>query len=204
MRAVEKCVLEVPGLFRALSEGDTDLLEQIKDRIFEAEEEADLIKNNLREHLPRSLFLPVNRRDLLDVLDMQDSIADVAQDIAGLLVERHMTIPQPLVESLPPFVQRCVDVCVASARIIDELDELLEMGFRGKEASQVEKMVTALNKMEDETDELGMQITRLLFQHEDQLKPVSVMFWYRLIEWIGDLADYAEKVGNRLRLLIAH
>ena len=29
--------------------------------------------------------MPVNRRDLLDVLDMQDSIADVAQDIADLL-----------------------------------------------------------------------------------------------------------------------
>jgi hypothetical protein len=29
------------------------------------------------------------------------------------------------------------------------------------------------------------------------------MFWYQLIEWIGDLADYAEKVGDRLRLLIA-
>jgi uncharacterized protein Yka (UPF0111/DUF47 family) len=35
------------------------------------------------------------------------------------------------------------------------------------------------------------------------LKPVSVMMWYQLIQWVGDLADYAEKVGDRLRLLIA-
>jgi uncharacterized protein Yka (UPF0111/DUF47 family) len=35
------------------------------------------------------------------------------------------------------------------------------------------------------------------------MSPVSVMFWYQLIQWIGDLADYAEKVGDRLRLLIA-
>jgi uncharacterized protein Yka (UPF0111/DUF47 family) len=29
------------------------------------------------------------------------------------------------------------------------------------------------------------------------------MSWYQFIQWIGDLADYAEKVGNRLRLLLA-
>jgi hypothetical protein len=32
---------------------------------------------------------------------------------------------------------------------------------------------------------------------------VSAIFWYRLLDLIGDLADYAEKVGNRLRLMIA-
>ena len=77
------------------------------------------------------------------------------------------------------------------------------MGFRGREASRVEEMVTALNKLEDETDELGLELTRRLFQHEDEIKPVSVIMWYQLIQWVGDLADYAEKVGDRLRLMIA-
>jgi hypothetical protein len=90
-----------------------------------------------------------------------------------------------------------------SAKIIEELDELLAMGFRGREASRVEEMVSAMNKIEDETDELGIELTRRLFQHEDEIKPVSVMMWYQLIQWVGDLADYAEKVGDRLRLLIA-
>ena len=32
---------------------------------------------------------------------------------------------------------------------------------------------------------------------------MSVVLWYRILEWIGDLADYAEKVGNSFRLIIA-
>jgi uncharacterized protein len=64
-------------------------------------------------------------------------------------------------------------------------------------------MVAELNRIEDETDEMGMALTRTLFAQEDNMKPVSVMFWYQLIQWVGDLADYAEKVGDRLRLLIA-
>ena len=77
------------------------------------------------------------------------------------------------------------------------------MGFQGAEASRVEKMVDDLNKIEDDTDSMGMALTRSLFAQEDQMSPVSVMFWYQIIQWIGDLADYAEKVGDRLRLLLA-
>jgi len=147
--------------------------------------------------------MPVDRRDLLDLLDVQDTIADTVQDIAGLLVERDMEVPEPMKQPLLALVKRCVETAYFSARIIEELDELLEMGFRGREANQVGDMVEELNAIEDETDELGMALTKLLFQHEDEMKPVSVIFWYQLIQWIGDIADYAEKVGDRLRLLIA-
>jgi predicted phosphate transport protein (TIGR00153 family) len=203
MRVVVECVHEVPPLFEALAADDQAKVAAQKDKIFEREAEADKVKNELRGHLPKSLFMPVDRRDLLEVLQMQDSIADTAQDIAGMLVERPMPLPDFLQTPLLSLARRCVDVCEQSARIIEELDELLAMGFRGREASQVETMVDELNRIEDETDELGIQLTRELFAHEDDMKPVSVMMWYQLIQWTGDLADFAEKVGDRLRLLIA-
>ena len=203
MRVVIECVSEVPPLFQALVDGDQTKLEAQKDLIFEKEQSADEIKNQLRGQLPKSLLMPVDRRDLLDVLAMQDSIADTAQDIAGLLVERKMEVPDGMAEPLMTLVNRCVDTCNHAAKIIEELDELVEIGFRGREAGAVEDMVADLNKIEDETDDMGMQLTRSLFAQEDNMSPVSVMFWYQLIQWIGDLADYAEKVGDRLRLLLA-
>lgn len=203
MRVVLECVHQMPPLFEALAKGDHKEVVAVKDIIFEKEAAADTIKNEMRNRLPKSLFMPVDRRDLLEVLQMQDSIADTAQDIAGLLVERPMELPDFMQEPMLALTQRCVDVCEMSAKIIEELDELLAMGFRGKEATRVEEMVSALNKLEDETDELGIELSRRLFQHEDEINPVSVMMWYQLIQWVGDLADYAEKVGDRLRLMIA-
>ena len=203
MRTVNACVAEVPALFQAVIDGDSTKLEEQKNRIFEHEQKADEIKNELRDHLPRSMFLPVDRRDLLEVLGMQDSIADTAQDIAGLLVERNMEVPKGMAEPLMKLVRRCLDACEHAGRIIEEMDELVEMGFRGAEAEQVEKMVADLNGIEEETDQMGMELTRTLFSQEDAMKPVSVLFWYQLIQWIGDLGDYAEKVGDRLRLLLA-
>jgi len=203
MRIVTECVAEVPGLFQALIDGNQASLEAQKDKIFSKEGEADALKNELRNRLPKSILMPVDRRDLLEVLGMQDAIADTAQDIAGLLVERNMEVPDGMGEPLMKLVGRCVDTCEAAHKIIEELDELVEMGFRGREADQVEAMVAELNSIEDETDSMGMELSRTLFAQEDSLKPVSVMFWYQLIQWVGDLADYSEKVGDRLRLLIA-
>ena len=203
MRIVCECVAEMPGLFNAVIEQDAAKLEAHKDRIFVKEGEADALKNDLRDHLPKSMMLAVDRRDLLELLSMQDSIADTAQDIAGLLVERKMEVPEGMAEPLTRFVTRCVETCEQAHKIIEELDELLEMGFRGREVDQVNAMVLELGHMESDTDVMGMALTGVLFAREDSIKPVSVMFWYQLIQWIGNLADNAEKVGDRLRLLIA-
>lgn len=203
MRAVGECVSYVPAMFSALCENDDAAVETAKAAIFKAEAEADQIKNDLRAHLPKSLFMPVDRRDLLEILQLQDSVADTAQDIAGLLTERPMQVPDPLKEPLLALAARCVDTVTQCGKAIEELDELVETGFRGREAEQVEVMLDEINRIEDETDDMGFALAKLLFTHEQEIGPVSVMMWYQLIHWIGDLADYSEKVGDRLRLLIA-
>ena len=203
MRTVKKCSAQVTKLFEALCDGDQKKVETIKNKIFELENEADRIKNQLRSHLPKSLFMPVDRRDLLEVLDLQDNIADTAQDIAGLLVARKMDVGEGMRQPLMNLVRRCVDACDQAARIIERLDELVETGFRGPESDSVIEMVDQLNNIESDTDQMGLELTQSLFAQEDDMNPVSVVFWHDLIEMIGELADYAEKVGNRLRLLLA-
>ncbi|MBF0255266.1 MAG: TIGR00153 family protein [Gammaproteobacteria bacterium] len=203
MRIIRACVAEVPALFDALASGDAASLSQQRDLIFTKEAEADRLKQQLSAHLPKSLFMPVDRRDLLDLLSVQDGIANIAQDIAGLLTERQMPIPAGMEAGVLALVKRSVETCDHAATIIEELDELLATGFRGQEASRVGEMIAQLHEMENETDLMGIDLARQLFAMEDQMKPVSVMFWYQLLQWIGDLADYAEKVGDRMELLLA-
>ena len=100
MREVVDCARDVRPLIQALADSDQAEVDKIKNRIFGHEAKADEIKNELRLHLPKSLFMPVDRRDLLEILHLQDTIANRAQDIAGLLFERKMTIP--------PFMQELI------------------------------------------------------------------------------------------------
>ncbi len=203
MKAVEECSEEVIPLLEALRDRDHARVLEQKDKIFALEGLADDLKNQLRSHLPRSLFMPVDRRDLLDLLNAQDSIADTAQDIAGLVVLRGMEIPAFLAEGLLPYARRVVDAVHKCGEVIGELDELLEMGFKGRETERVERNIQELSVIETETDVQGMALVALLFEHQDELNTLEIVYWDRLIELIGDIADYAEDVGDRLRLLIA-
>ena len=202
MQVVVSCAREVLPLFEDMAAGRTDTLPAHRARIDELEHQADQIKNEIRLHLPKRLFMAFERWDMLEILDCQDSIADVAQDIAGLVDQRSMRLPEGLAEPVLALVRRVIAACEQAEKVINELDELVETGFGPRERARVEEMVTELNRLESETDDLCERASRLLFQLEDELG-VGTYFWYRLIGWIADLADFAERVGNRMRLLIA-
>lgn len=202
MKAAVACAREVLPFVEAMVEGDAEALRERRESIDRLEHEADVLKNDIRGHMPRRFMMAMERRDMLEILDYQDSIADVAQDIAELAELRRMQVPPSLAEPLLALVSRVVAACEHAGRIIDELDELVETGFGDREVARVEEMISELNRIESETDELSKQLLRKIFELEPELG-VGTVFWYQWVNWIGDLADYAERVGNRLRLLIA-
>ena len=203
MQASLACAREVLPLFEAMAAGNVSDLNSHREKIERLEHEADRIKNEIRSHLPKRMMLAIERRDMLEILDFQDSIADVAQDIAELVEIRSMTIPESLVDPMLDLVRRSIAACEAAGRIIDELDELVETGFRGREVARVEEMIDELSRIETDTDDLTERVQRKLFALESELG-VGIVFWNQIVGWVSNLADYAERVGNRLRLLIAN
>jgi predicted phosphate transport protein (TIGR00153 family) len=202
MKAAITCAREVLPLFEDMAAGKTEALASRRKAIDRLEHQADDIKNEIRSHLPKRLFMAFERRDMLEILDNQDSIADRAQDIAELAEQRSMTIPEGLGDPLLDLVKKVLATCELAEKVIQELGELVEVGFSGRHVARVEEMIRTLNGLESETDELAERAQRKLFSLEDDLG-VSTLFWYQMIIWVGRMADHAEKVGNRMRLLIA-
>ena len=202
MKAAVSCAREVLPLVEAMAAGDMAAIADRRAEICRLEHVADEIKNEIRSNLPQRFFMAVSRRDMLEILDYQDSIADVAQDVAELAEIRSMKIPEPMREPMHELVRRVIATCEQAERIIDRLDELVETGFGAREVARVEEMINAVNREESETDAVAEECLRTLFGIEDELG-VSTLFWYKIIHWIAEMADYAERVGNRLRLLIA-
>jgi predicted phosphate transport protein (TIGR00153 family) len=202
MKAAVACARAVSPLFDDMLAGRTENLPERRREIDELEHEADRIKHEIRSHLPKRMMLAVERRDLLEILDYQDTIADLAQDVAGLADQRQMTVPPALADLMRDLVARVIAACEHAERSIDELDELVETGFSGREAARVEEMITQISRIESETDELAERAQRKLFAMEAELG-VGTVFWYNLINNVARMADFAERVGNRLRLLIA-
>ena len=203
MRVVAKCMDEFMPLFEALFKKDQNRVKEIAEKIDKIESEADEIKNGMRLNLPKTLFLPVARRDLLVLISEQDSIADSVENIAGILIAREMEVPEAMRDLLMELIQATIDTFNKALKVIEELDELVEVGFRGKYSSIVTDMVVDLKQTEELTDDLAKELNRLLFSMEDQLKPVSVILWYKLIKEIGEVANHSENVGDRILLFLA-
>src|SRR5690606_14361993 len=203
MAKAHECAAQLVPFFQAVIAEDWERVEQLQKDMARMENEADKLKKDVRQHLPKSLFLPVPRSDLLDLLSVQDKIPNRAKDIAGLMLGRQMRIPQPLQAPMLAYVSRCVEASAQALKALKELDSLLETGFGGREVALVEKMVEELEEIERDTDRMQISIRRELYALEKELPPVDVMFMYKIIEWIGDVADRAERVGNRLEQLLA-
>ncbi len=202
MKAAVACAREILPLVEAMASGDEAGIRRQREAIDHLEHEADEIKNEIRSHMPRRMMLAMERRDVLEILDFQDSIADVTQDVAELADQRRMHLPEGLAGPVRDLASRVVATCEQGQRVIDELDELVETGFGDREVARVEVMIGELGQIESQTDELLDRAARTLFAMEQDLGLESV-YIHQVLLWIADLADFAERVGNRLRLLIA-
>ncbi len=200
---VVECAAQLIPLFEAVAHEDFGAVRDIYREIARLEDEADAMKLSLRMDLPRTLFLPVDRRDLLELLRLQDKIANKAKDIAGLVLGREMILPAPIIETFTRYVERSVDAARQAKKTVDELDELVETGFRGSEVEVVEALLEELDRIEKDTDNLQIELRARLLKLEDELPPVQVIFLYRVIELVGGLADLAQRVGSRLQMTLA-
>jgi predicted phosphate transport protein (TIGR00153 family) len=203
MRVVSRCVEKIPALFEAMIKKDQEQIDVLAVAIGELESEADSIKNEFRIHMPKRVLFAVARRDLLALIQQQDIIADTAEKIGQIVTQRVMEVPESIEEHLLNLVQRTTAICSQAAAMIEQLDELLAVGFGGKQSDLVSEMITNVKRDEHNIDVLISDLNRTLFSIEDQLKPVSVMFWYKLIDLIGEISNQAENMGDRLMLFIA-
>ena len=199
-----KCAKQLHDFFAASISGDWKSAAQYRDAIERLEHEADDIKKEIRLNLPKSLFMPVPREDLLGLLLVQDKIANRSKDVSGIVLGRKLQIPAEIADQFLEFVDRNIDAAKQARNSVRELDELFTVGFRGAEVELVAGLIEELDQIETDTDEKQAALRSVLFAIEKSLDPIDAMFMYKVIELTGEVADMAERVGRRLELLLSH
>jgi predicted phosphate transport protein (TIGR00153 family) len=203
MEKIVSCVSELTPFTKAVLSGKPEAIAAHHKNIVTMENEADELKKELRLRLPSTLFMPIDRRDVLEVLTMQDMVAGSVRDVAGLIVGRGMKLPKSMAKTYKKLVKRCIDASKQAYVAICELDELIETGFGKAERKRVGRLLIKLDVIEQDTDELQVVLRSELFKLEDELHPVDVIFLYNIIVKTGTIAERAQRVGSRLQLMLA-
>lgn len=200
---VHSCCEALKPFFKAVIADDWETARKIQRQISQLEKEADEMKRNLRLQMPAKLFMPVERTDMLSLLSEQDKMANIAKDVAGRTIWREFQLPQSIHEDFLAYVCRCIDAVAQARKAINELDELLETGFAGREITLVQEMIEELDRIEDDTDHMQIKLHGTLRELEAEMNPVDVIMLYKVIEWIGELANRADGAGSRLEQMLS-
>jgi len=202
MMKVKECVDLVRPLMDAFLDGEDKKLREVASQIFKAEHDADMVKKDIRNNLPKSIFLPVARGDLLSFLKEQDNIADSAEDLAVLLTMRKTAVPEELKPELKDFVEKVLETYEVAMTVSSEIKVLAETSFTGVEAHKVMDLIEKLKLKEWEADKAQMEAAKKMFSIEKKLDPVSVMMWMHIFNELGTLANHAENAGDRMRMML--
>jgi len=202
MEKVAQCVLKLDDLYEAFLKNDHDEIKDIVKEISEMEHSADIIKNDIRNNLPRGLFLAINRANLLEILSLQDTIADKAEDIGVLMTLKKLDPIDNFMDILKKFLSKNLEAVQQVNLIIRELDELLQSTFGGAEARKVRQIVNKVAFIEHEADIMQHEILKILYSLDDKLSYGSFSLWMNIIRTIAALGDTSEKLANRISMLL--
>ena len=203
MDIVYRCAKKLRPFVNAVINRDLKRMAEVRSQIEALEHEADNLKKDIRLNMPKSLFMPVPREDLLELLLVQEKIANRTKDVSGVIMGRKMKIPKAIAAQFLEFVDSNIDAAKQARKSVRELDELFTAGFKGAEVTLVAELIEELDEIETHTDEQQTRIRSALFEIEKTLDPIDAMFLYEVIEITGEIADMAERVGRRLELLLS-
>jgi len=167
------------------------------------EHEADLIKSNLRNHLPNSLFMPVDKGKFMWALREQDAILDHAENLVKMLDMRHTKIPKELQEI---FIEHCklvMKTVKAMENAVENIRDLVETSFVKREREQTKQFIYKVHEFEWKADEAKYKATKCIYKLEKKLDPMDVYHLLKIADWVDDIADHAENVADWLRAMIA-
>ena len=202
MEKVAECIERIPDIVDDYRRQDTEKVAAAAKKLSSLEHEADIIKHDIRNHLPRGLFMPVDRANLLHILSIQDNIANRAENFGVLLTFKQAKTFEGFNAAFDHLLGKSLGTFDLARGVVNHLDELLETGFGGVEAQSVQEMVAKVEEQEYESDISQRELLRLLLAHEEAISYGDFFLWTRVIQQIGGIADRSENLACAIRMTL--
>jgi predicted phosphate transport protein (TIGR00153 family) len=200
---VRECIAAMQRALQYYTDGKYEDFKELVNKVSELEGEADQIKGNIRNHLPRSIFMPVDKSYFLMLLREEDAILDYAEDATLWLELRRTPIPESIKAEFMAHADKVVECVGILQKAMENLRDVLETSFSKKEREQTKILIYEIHKKEFEADEIERSLTKKIFALEKELDPISIFHLVKVVDLIAQIANHAENAGDRIRAMIA-
>lgn len=200
---VAECVRLLQLGYDQYTSGQFDAFSETTKRIGEVEHEADIIKSTVRAHLPKGLFMSVDRKDYEMLLHDQDLILDTVEDLAERMDARHTPIPETLRPGFRTLVEGVIATVDTYEKAVEIFSDVLATGFGGHARDEVKDLIKEVHQREFEADRTRFTLLRQIYAQEPNLTPLDIIHLVLYADMLDTVADQAEAAADRLRGLVA-
>jgi predicted phosphate transport protein (TIGR00153 family) len=198
---VRECAWMFKRAVECYVELDCEEFDKLTEDVAKIESQADWLKRNLRNHLPRGLLMPVDKFVLLDCLREQDHVLDSVEEALYWLSFK----PEGgIAEELTGDFLHLVDAVIPCIEKLSDMAEQAIVYFKSsteKNRDKLKSIIADIHQAEKEADHLEHELKKQAFA---VLKdPVDIFHVVRLVEIIGSIADDAQNASDRMRTMIA-
>lgn len=198
MEQVTKCILKMSDALQSLQAGEFDKLEPLSREVSQLEHQADQIKDDIRQRLLKRFFMPIDRSEVLEILSLQDSLADAAEDVCKVITFKALPFPDDITDDFKKFVDLNLKAVQIAAAIISQMDELIESGFGGVEAERIRSLAQDAAFAEHQADLVQAELLKKLYAHDSNFTIGEFHLWMRVTRVLSRLANIAENLSNRV------
>ena len=175
--------------------------EEFRDEINRLESEADAIKRRIRGHIPKRTLTPVSTFLIFRYLKQQDSVLDAVEDTLDWISYKSETkIPVELEKDFALLVNAVINPIENLASMVIEARQYFT-SCSEKQRVVVKNMIHTLHQQEREVDKLEDIIKKKIFNMK--MDAVNIMYFVRLAEIIGSIADHAQNAGDMMRAMLS-
>ncbi len=197
---VHKCLEQAVLAIQAYLNGDDEGFEEYSSNVVELEHAADMIKRNVRAHLPRGIIMPIDKFELFLFLNEQDAIADTAEDLLEWLTYRKTKVDEEIKEGIRTLLNKCLDISQDLPPILNAAATYFETGDEDTR-SWIKERIRNLRVKEHEADIIEHRLRKKVFSLDND--PVNIFYLVQFVELVGKSADHAESAADILRSMIA-
>ena len=198
-----RAVRKLDKMVKLYLEGDFTEAASISVEISRLEHEADELKRHLRATLPRKIFMPISKEDLLAILASNERIVDTCQDVAQILDMRETKIPEELHPLMESFLGHIIDSVDSLRVMMNLLDRLLKSTFAKIETREVIALGHKVHEHEYKADSVNKQLSKAIYALEGKESPMALFHMMRFSDVLDSVADHAENAALRLVLVVS-
>ena len=187
--------------FESYRKGEFDKVEKIRDEIDELEYKADLIKEEIRTNLTKSLLLPVDRHDLLHFLEVQDGIINYCEHVGHMVTFRRVKAPENIWREFDILLAKIMETVNKYEELVDHISRLIASSFTKKEVEDAMHHVKEVEELEHECDLIQIGLYNLLFNAKG-MDPLDVHLMVTWVSHLGEIANYTARAADRFRIMV--